>query len=269
MGIPLLRGRLFDTSDTLGAHEAIVVSQSFARRLFRDGNPVGQRIRIGPETGSDRPWDVIVGVVGDVKQQSLAVDETAAFYVTSDQWLWIDDAHWLVVRASADATALPAAIRQAIWSVDEDRSIQHVTTMAAVVASSAAQRRFALIVIESCALAALVLAALGIYGVMSATVRERTRDIGIQKALGASAARISVQILRTGLLTAATGVVLGALAAVAASRSLETLLFRVSPLDAATYAAVCALLAVIAVLASSAPAWRAARIDPAITLRTE
>jgi putative ABC transport system permease protein len=269
MRIPLVRGRLFDSNDTPGHPEALVVSESFARRAFGSANPIGQRIHFGPEMSSNRPWDVVVGVVGDVKQQSLAVGEADAFYVPIGQWWWVDNVQSLVVRTSGDGAALAASIKRAIWSVNPNQPIQRVATMESIVAASASQRRFALAVIEAFALAALVLAAIGVYGVISGSVTERTREIGIRVALGATPSGVVKNIVGGALALAGAGVAIGLGGAAASSRLLETMLFGTSRLDPVTYLGVAALLAGVVLLASWAPARRAARVDPAITLRSE
>jgi len=158
---------------------------------------------------------------------------------------------------------------QAVWSVDKDQPIVRVTTMSDMLAASAAERRFALVVFEAFALVALVLAATGIYGVLSGGVSERLREIGVRTALGASRADILTLVVRQGMTLTGLGVVLGLSAAAAASQLLVTLLFGVSRLDPATYVGVIALLFAVSGLACWVPAWRAARVDPSITLRAE
>ena len=271
MHIPLIRGRLLNERDYVGAPVAVLISESLAKRKFPGKDPIGQRVRIGPDIGiPDKPWSVIVGVVGDVKQTSLAISEPDAFYTTSDQWTaWVDDVRSLVVRTSGDPAALASAVRNAVWSVDKDQPIVRVATMDTLVAASESQRHFALVLFEAFALVALLLAAAGIYGVLSGSVTERTREIGVRSALGASRSDILALIFRQGMALAIAGVAIGLLGAIAASRALITLLFGVSPLDPTTYVGVIALLLAIAAFACLIPARRAAQIDPAITLRAE
>jgi putative ABC transport system permease protein len=268
MRIPLRRGRLFDEHDTIPDRvRPVVISESFARHVFPGQDPLGQRVRFGGP--SDRPWDLIVGVVGDVRQASLAAVQTDAVYVSTAQWLWADNPRWLVVRARGDAATLAPAIRQAIWSVDKDQPIVRVETMDDLVAASAAERRFAATLFEAFAVTALVLAALGIYGVLSGSVTERMREIGVRSALGASRTDIVALVVRQGMILAAVGIAIGLGGAVAASRAIMTMLFGVSRLDPTTYAAVIALLAGVSAIACWLPAWRAAQVDPSITLRSE
>ena len=270
MHIPLLRGRLLTEDDKAGAPGAALISESLAKRLFPNRDPLGERVRMGPDMGrADRPWHVVVGVVGNVKQASLALDDPDAFYTTPTQWAWVDNVQSLVVRTSGDPTLLIPAIRSAIWSVDKDQPIVRVATMETLVAESEAQRHFALVLFEAFALVGLLLAATGIYGVLSGSVTERTREIGVRAALGASPAAILALVLRQGMKLAGIGVVIGLAGALASSRALTTLLFRVSERDPVTYAGVTGALLGVAAIACWIPARRAAQVDPAITLRAE
>ena len=270
MRIPLRRGRLLNERDTTGAPTAVLISESFAKRKYGNQNPIGKRVRMGPDVGqADKPWATIVGVVGDVKQQSLAVAVEDAFYVPTTQWPWADEVLSLVVRTRGDATAFAPAIRNAIWSVDKDQPIVRVTTMESLVTVSEAQRRFTLIVLEAFALVGLVLAATGIFGVLSGSVTERTREIGIRSALGASRRDILTMVLRHGMRLAAFGVVAGLVGAALASKTLVSLLYGVSRIDPMTYLGVIGLLLAVAGVACWLPALRAASVDPAITLRAE
>lgn len=266
MGIPLRRGRLFEERDMARAPvRPVVVSESFARKAFRDQDPIGRRVRFGGPP--DRPWDVVVGVVGDVKQASLAAPDADAVYVTTAQWLWAETPLWLVVRARGDAAALAPVVKSAVWSVDKDQPIVRVATMDHLLAASEAERHFVLIIFEVFGLAALGLAGIGIYGVLSGSVIERTREIGVRSALGASRADILGLVVRQGMTLTGAGVAIGAGAAAEASRGLITLLFGVSRLDPLTYLGVIALLIGVSTIACWVPAWRAARVDPSITLR--
>lgn len=270
MHIPLLRGRLLNERDRAGAPVAILISESFAKRMFPGQDPIGRRVRAGPDRGqADRRWDTIVGVVGDVKQTSLALNEPDAFYTTTTQWAWVDNVQSLVIRARGDAGALAPAIRSAIWSVDKDQPILRVATMDSLLAQSEAERRFALILFEAFALVALVLAAIGMYGVLSGGVTERTREIGIRAALGASRGNILALVVRQGMTLAGLGIAIGLGGAAVASQALTTLLFGVSHLDPVTYLGVIALLLAVSAAACWIPAWRAAQVDPSITLRAE
>jgi putative ABC transport system permease protein len=266
MAIPLRSGRLLDSRDATGTPAPVLINESFAKRRFPGQDPIGRRIHFGP---ADRAWDVIVGVVGDVKQASLAVSRTDAVYILGTQWSWADPVLTLVVRARGDAASLAPAVRAAIWSVDKDQPIVRVATMESLLAASGAERQFALILFEAFGLVALVLAATGIYGVLSGSVTERTREIGVRAALGASRGTILALVLRQGITLTLIGIAIGLVAAVAASRALTTLLFEVTRVDPITYVGVVALLLTVSAVACWFPAWRAVRVDPAITLRAE
>lgn len=268
--IPLRRGRLLDEHDVAGAPLAVVLSESFAKRKFPGQDPLGKRLRLGPDIGhADRPWATVVGVVGDVKQASLALGEPNAFYTSTSQWTWVDRAQSLVVRTRGDAASVTSAIKNAIWSVDRDQPIVRVATMDSLLLTSEAERRFVLILFEAFGLAALALAATGIYGVLSGSVTERLREIGIRVALGATRQNILGLVIRQGMTLTGIGVLIGLLGAAAASRALITLLFGVSRLDPFTYLGVIFLLGSVASIACGLPAWRAAQVDPASTLRSE
>ena len=267
MGIPLRRGRLLNAHDTTNTPLVVLISESLARSKFQDHDPIGQRLRLG---ANDGPWSTIVGVVGDVKQTSLAVSQTNAVYMTNDQWLlFTDRALWLVVRARSEAAELTPAIRQAIWSIDKDQPIVRVATMDHRLASSAAERRFALILFEAFGFVAVVLVAVGLYGVLSASVTERTREIGVRLALGAQRRDVLCLILRQGLKLTLAGVSLGLLASWAVTRLLTKLLYGISATDPLVFGGVALLLTVVALLACYVPARRAMKVDPLVILRYE
>jgi putative ABC transport system permease protein len=266
MMIPLRRGRLLNEQDVRGSPLSVVVNESFAKRWFPNQDALGQQMRVGPNDGE--PYTV-VGVVGDVKQVSLEVGPSLAVYVTPSQWHFADNAMWLVARTRGDPSNLTPSIRNAIWSVDKDQPITRVATMDFVVAATAAERRFAMVLFSAFALVALLLAAAGIYGVLSGNVAERTREIGVRSALGASRGEILGLIAKQGMALTAIGAVLGLLGAAAATKSIASLMFGISRLDPITYLGVVVVLGVVAAIACAVPAWRAARVDPAITLRTE
>jgi putative ABC transport system permease protein len=266
MGIPMRAGRAIDENDRGGGEYAVVLNQSFAKRKFPAGNAIGQRLHLGPDRG---PWFRVVGVAGDVKQLSLAGAQSDAAYISTRQSWFADPSLWFIVQTVGDETRLAPSIERAIWSVDRTQPITRVASMRAVVAASAAQRRFTLIIFEVFAIVALILAATGIYGVLAGGVAERTREIGVRTALGASTQSILGLVLGQGLALTAIGIVLGLGGAFAATRGLRTLLFGVTALDPLTYLAVSGTLALVAVIACWVPAARAAAVDPTITLRSD
>jgi predicted permease len=270
MRIPLRSGRLLEASDRQGAPTAIVISESLARNVFPDTDPIGQRLRVGPEIGdSSRTWDIVVGVVGDVTQTSLALGADDAFYVAMGQWPWVDQVQSLVVRTAGDAASLAPAVERAIWSVNRDAPIVRVATMDDLVARSEARRRFVLIVFETFALAALALAVIGIYGVLAGSVAERMRELGVRAVLGATPESLRALVLRQGMTLAVLGTAIGIGGAVLATRAIASLLFGISLMDPLTYLGVVALLLGVSAVACWVPAWRASRVDPAVTMRGE
>jgi putative ABC transport system permease protein len=266
IGLPLRRGRLLDAHDTAAAPLALVISESLAQRMFPNQDPIGRQVHIGP---TDKPPFTIVGVVGDVRQASLAQSETDAVYSTPMQWYFPDNTMSLVVRAHGDAAALAPALRRAIWAVDKDQPIIRVATMEHLLAATATERRFALILFEAFGFVALVLAVIGIYGVLSGSVTERTRELGIRLALGAKTTAVLKMVLWQGLKLGAAGIALGLLGALAVTRLLQSLLFGISATDPLTFAASALLLLSVALVACWLPASRATKIDPMVALRHE
>jgi putative ABC transport system permease protein len=264
MRIPILRGQAPEHSDVPRAPVGVLVNESFARQRFGDGDPIGERLHFGR---TDLPWYTVMGVVGDVRQSSLAAAPANAIYVLHRQWYFADPALWMVARVREETPELTARVKQAIWSIDASQPVLRAVTMEDLVTSSEARRRFALIVFEAFAGAALVLAQVGLYGVLSAIVVERTREIGVRSALGATGGAIVALVLRQGALLTCAGVTVGLAGAAVATRALGTLLFGVSPLDPWTYGGVVALLVGVGVLAAWLPARRAARVDPVAALK--
>jgi putative ABC transport system permease protein len=267
VGIPLRRGRLLDVHDTQDAPWVAVVSESLAKLRYPNEDPIGKRFHMGGKL--DSRMFTIVGVVGEVKQMSLGLDESEAVYTTTTQWHWADGALSLVVRGRGDVTAFVPAIKKAIWSVDKEQPIIRIALMDDLLATSAAERRFVLILFEAFGLVALVLAATGIYSVLAGSVSERTREIGVRSALGAPRGSIVALVIRQGMTLTALGALIGVIGAATASRTLATLLFGVSRIDPLTYLGVIVLLTIISLIACAVPAWRAARIDPMVALRYE
>jgi hypothetical protein len=268
MGIPLKRGRLLGPEDLRDAPQAILINESFAARRFAGRDPIGERVRIGPYNNPDLPPGTIVGVVGDVKQTSLAAS-TDAFYVALGQWVRVDDAQSLVVRTEGDPASFVEPIKQAVWSVNPGLPVMRITTMADLVEGSEARRTFALSVFAAFSLAALLLAGVGVYGVIEERVTERTREIGLRSALGATPTSLAALVVKQGLILTIIGVAIGVGAAANTTRAIASLLFGIEQFDLVTYGVVVALLLAVAFIACYAPAFRAARIDPAVTLRAD
>ncbi|MGV3707919.1 MAG: ABC transporter permease [Gemmatimonas sp.] len=266
MEIPLVAGRYFSSADRAGAPNVVIINQSLARSRFGNGSALGQRLKLG---GMNGPWREVVGVVGDVKQTSLASGEVQAVYVPQTQWQFTDYAMTLVVRSAQDVSTLAPALRQTIWSVDKDQPIIRIATADDLMRERAAERHFALVLFESFAFVALVLAAAGIYGVLAGTVAERNREFGVRAALGATGRDQISMVLRQGMRLTVIGILVGLGAALATSRVLSTLLYDVSPVDPITYLSVTLALVAVALLACWIPAFRASRTSPMDALRAE
>jgi putative ABC transport system permease protein len=267
LGIPLVRGRFLAEPDREGQPPVVLVNASFAKRVWPNGNALGQRVRVGDP--SNGPWREIVGIVGDVKQLSLSAAQSDAVYLPESQWIFADNAMSLIVRARGDAAALAPAIRRAVWSVDKDQPIVRIATMERLVEATAADRRFILLLFEAFAATALALAAAGIYGVLAGAVTERLREIGVRSALGATRRDILLMVVRQGLTLTAIGVAVGLAGSIAGSRALSGMLFNISRVDPLTYAGVTTVLVGVAFIACWVPARRATRVNPTDALRAE
>ena len=267
MRLPIMHGRAFDSRDRDGAPFVAIVSESLARLKFGSSrDALGRRLRIG---AADSAPYTVVGVVGDVRQLSLSVSEAQAVYTTARQWPGGDRTMVLVVRSEGDPLSLASAVRQAIWAVDSNQPITRIETMDRLLKNTEGERRFALMLFATFALAAVILAAAGCYGVMASYVAERTREIGVRSVLGASRGAIVAQVVRQGVGLSGLGIGLGLVGAIGSSGALSTLLFGLTRLDPVAYVAAALLLLAVAVIASGIPAWRAARIDPVSTLKAE
>jgi putative ABC transport system permease protein len=266
MGIPLRSGRFLDERDKASAPFAALLSESLARIEFPHEDPIGKRLHVG---GLEGNWYTVVGVVGDIKRTSLAVNDPEAIYIDFRQAWAVESPLSFAIRTTGDPAAVAGAIKKAIWSVDPNQPIVRVMTMDQMIFSSEAERRFVLILFAAFGSVALALAAIGIYGVLSGSVNERMREIGVRAALGASRRDILELVLRDGLYLAGVGMCIGLAGAAASSQVMQSLLFGISRLDPYTYIGVILLLATVVAIACAAPAWRASRVDPSITLRAE
>jgi putative ABC transport system permease protein len=264
MRIPLRRGRLFTDADRAGVENVMIVGEQTARTLWPNGDPLGQHVRIGGDQG---PWRTIVGVVGDVRHQELAAPPTQQMYLPQAQVT--DSFLTLVLRANGDLTTLAGEARREIWAVARDVPVYAVAPLAELVERSVGPRRFVMILLEAFGLVALLMTAVGVYGVISYSVAERTREIGIRAALGASGSDIVRLIIGSGMTIVALGLVVGVAAALATMRLLQGSLYGVSATDPATFLVVSAALLVVALIAQGVPVARAMRVDPTVALRQE
>ena len=266
LDIPLKRGRLFTDGDRKGTPLVALISESCARTLFPNQDPIGKHIQIGGRH-DDKEWMTIVGVVGDVQQYGLDQPSNMAAYIPLAQDLSFG--YNVAVRTTGDPRRMEQTVRQAFLSADNTQPVFHVRPLEDYVAESLAARRFTLMLLGLFGGLALVLAAVGIYGVISYAVSLRTREFGIRLALGAARKDVLQMVLRQGLKLAATGLVLGIVASVVFTRFLTALLFQVKPADMMTTLAVLLMLAAVALLANYLPAHRASHVDPNVALRYE
>lgn len=270
MGMQLIRGRGFTSDDRENAVPVAIVNQRFARKHFGDRDPVGRRFEVGFADPSN--WLEIVGVVSDSKGPSIETQPDEQAFVPLRQqaeFLRGNPAISLVVRSRGDPASVSEGIRQAVWAVDREQPLHLLKPMIAVIGEQTAQRRFTLTVLGAFAVAAVLLAMLGLYGVMSSGVVSRTRELGIRLALGAPRTSLLRLVLGGGLRLTLAGVGFGLLGSFISTRLLQTMLFEVRPLDPLTFCAVPLILLLVALLACWLPARNAARVDPMEALRTD
>jgi len=266
MSIPLVRGRFFDENDTPEKPRVVIVDEFMARELWPDQDPIGKRIRLG-DLKSKAPWHTVVGVVGRVKQYGLDTDGRIALYMPHTQVP--SRALYVVLRNAAEPGAVASAVKNAIHELDPDLPIYHLRTMGERVTESMARQRFFMLLLSLFAGVALILATIGVYGVMAFLVNQGTREIGIRIALGASERRVLRLVLGQGMAVAAAGGGIGLAFAFILTRSLRSLLFGVRDTDPLTFVAVALVLTSTAFAATYFPARRAARTDPMVSLRSE
>jgi putative ABC transport system permease protein len=265
----LKSGRLLADGDVPGATPAAVINETMVKRFFQDENPVGRRIFVEeilagkPQLGPEIPWEV-VGVVADEKVAGLD-NESPGVYVTDAQSP-VGFAS-LVIRASGDPNLLIKAIQAAVWSIDKNQALSDITTLEQIRSESLGSNRLRTGLLATFAAIALALAAVGVYGVMSYSVAQRTHEMGIRSALGASSHDLIRLVVGNGMLIALTGLVLGSLGAFGLTRFLASLLFNTSPTDIPTMVLVAAILGGVALLACCIPALRATRVSPIVALR--
>lgn len=263
MRIELLRGRLFDDSDRADAPGVALVNQTFARRYFGDDDPVGRQVG---QPWADHWW-TIIGVVGDVKYEAMDRDEEPTIYRPFDQAP--RESAVLAVRTRGDPAGLLTALRRAVTATGAQIAISEIYSATELVELATEQPRFAMRLLAGFAGAALLLAMIGIYGVMAQMVNRRRREIGVRMAVGASAAKVLSFVLCNTLLLTVLGIASGLLAAFAATRFLEAMLFGITPVDWLTYIGVAGVVLISAMLAAALPAHRATRIDPMAMIRVD
>jgi putative ABC transport system permease protein len=267
MGIPLLKGRQLTDQDTETSPNVIVISETMARRFWPGEDPVGKRLAAGRVRTPD-DWIQVVGVVKDVRQFELTADPKPQMYLSYRQAGFFAPRD-LVVKTDVDPATMASTVRKAVWDIDKDQPVSNIRTMEEILAESIARQRFSMLLLAIFAGVALVLAGVGIYGVMSYSVAQRTHEIGIRMALGAQTGAVLKLAVGYGMKLVIVGIVVGLIAAFALTRVMATLLFGVTATDPATFTLISLLLIAVAALASYIPARRATKVNPIIALRYE
>jgi putative ABC transport system permease protein len=276
IGTPLIAGRLFTEHDDDNAPQVVIINNEAAQQFWPGQNPIGKRIGIN-YTGPGRRTDAaprfreIVGVVGNVRHDSLDAPAAPAVYLP---YLQDETNHdmatmSLFLRANGNAMALADSVRDRIHAVAPDQPVQNIQNVADLVSQSVATRRYTLILVGAFATVGLLLAAIGVYGVISYATSQRAREFGIRIALGATRGRVISYVLRSSVILTTIGLVVGIIGALFLTRSISSLLFEVNPLDLLSFSAAVALLAILSIGASLLPAWRASRVDPIIAMQSE
>ncbi|MFL5494271.1 MAG: ABC transporter permease, partial [Gemmatimonadales bacterium] len=275
MHITLHRGRTFTAEDRVDGPRVMVINEALAREAWPGEDPIGKRIACCEDAANGAPpWKVVVGVVGDTRAMGLARDPVPEFYLPVAQappaaWNWLDRTMTVVVRTSGEPIAAAGAVRDAVRAVDPTVPVYNIGTMDQRITSSLSETRFSTMLLSAFGGIALLLAAIGVYGIISYGVTQRVQEIGIRIALGAQAGDVLTMVMRHAAALAGLGLALGLAGAFALTRLLTDLLFRVSPTDPPTFAAGIVVLTLVAVVASAVPARRAARVDPIVALRSE
>ena len=269
MGIPLRRGRSFERTDGTRSPPVAIVNEAAARQYWPGEDALGKRLKVGDP--SRNPWTTIVGIAGDVRQMGLDAPVKAEMYFPYSQ---ISDQPWfaprdLVVRTAAEPMSLVPAIKQAIRAVDPEQAVSNIRTFDEVLDEEVVQRRLGTALVAAFAALALLLASLGVYGVLSYFVTQHTAEIGVRLALGASRGDILRLVLGKGMALALSGAGLGLLGALALTRLLSSLLYGIGAADPATYVAAAAVLTALAFVACYLPARRAVKVDPMAAMRCE
>jgi putative ABC transport system permease protein len=267
MGIPLVRGRDFNEQDNLDTDMKVIVSEKTVRQYWPNADPIGKRLKMGTTT-SEGPWRTVVGVVKDVRQNDFIAEPKMQMYFTYRQLRSLMP-NALIVRTAVDPLSLATSVRNAIWSVDKDQTVANVDSMEHIVAGAVARQRFSMLLLAIFAGVALVLAAVGIYGVMSYSVAQQTCEIGIRMALGAQRGDVLKMTVIQGLRLVGFGLSIGLVAAFILTRVMASLLFGISATDPLTFVSISLVLLAVALLASYIPALRATRVDPMIALRAQ
>jgi putative ABC transport system permease protein len=267
MGLSIIRGRDFTDQDKADSKNVVVISEKTAQHFWHGQDPIGRRLKPGSST-SNTPWREVIGIVRDVRQNDFIAAPKMQMYFTYRQLKDLAP-NALVIRTSIEPLSLAASARDAIWSVDKDQTVADIDTMEHIVAEAVARQRFSMLLLGLFATLALLLASVGIYGVMTYSVAQRTHEIGIRIALGARRADVLQMTIKQGLRLVGAGMILGLAAAFILTRVLESLLFGISATDPVTFFGISLVLLAVAILASYLPALRATKVDPIIALRAQ
>jgi predicted permease len=267
MGIPMVRGRDFTDQDRTDSKKVVVISEKTAHHYWPGQDPIGKRLKPGATT-SDAPWREVIGVVKDVRQNDFIAEPKMQMYFVHRQLKELA-ANSIVVRTSVEPMSLATSVRNAIWAVDKDQPVANIDTMDHIVSEAIARQRFSMLLLGSFAGLALVLAAVGIYGVMSYSVAQRRHEIGIRIALGAQRADVLRLTMKQGLKLVGLGLLIGLASASVLTRVMASLLFGISATDPATFASICVVMVGVAALANYIPALRATKVDPIVALQAQ
>jgi putative ABC transport system permease protein len=267
MGIPLLKGRVFDDHDQIGSPLVGIINETFARRFFEGEDPIGKRYIYGTPNGNNPPWITIVGIVADVRRTGFDREVRPETFLPQNQQP--DNALTLVARTASDPAGFASTLRSQVWEIDKDQSVFNIKSMDETLSEMTSQRRFNMLLISLFAAVALILAAVGIYGVISYSVTQRTHEIGIRIALGAERGDVLMLIVSQAMRLAFVGVAIGLTAAFFLTRLMSSLLYGVSATDPLTFGLIPLALAAVAFAACAVPARRATKVDPMVALRYE
>lgn len=263
MAVPLIAGRYFNSTDTPTSPAVVLANQAFVRRFFSDENPIGKRVQMGGQN----TWRTVVGVIGDMRHLGVQTDPSPELFTSFEQDPRAE--MFVALRTAIDPAALTSAVRDSVLTVDKEQPIFDVATMEGRLAESLAAQRWNTWLLAAFAGTALALAAAGIYGVISYFVVQRTHEIGVRMALGATPESVLAMVLRQGAAMVILGGIIGLAASLALVHFIAGMIFGIHTTDPATYLGVGILLAIVALLASYIPALRAARVDPMVALRYE
>jgi putative ABC transport system permease protein len=269
IGIPLKRGRMFTDDDKLATPQVVLLTESAAHQYFPNEDPIGKTITLGWGRGQGKPraGGEIVGIVGDIKDAGLNEPNAPQLYMPYRQWPV--DSMGIVIKTTTPPDALTAAVRREVHAIDPNLPVSNIGSLEQLISESISQPRFYMTLLTVFATVALALAAIGIFGVLSYAVSQRTREIGIRMALGAPGRTVVNLIVRQAMVLVVSGVAAGTIAALFLSQTIAKMLFGVTPSDPVTFAGVAAVLMAVALFAAYVPARRATRVDPIIALRAE